>query len=550
MNERYLRLFELQKNLYFKGSPIVIEAGALLKDNQKNRILTQLKILNIVDKTILAVKVLITGKDVFNNIVEEKEFHYLDINASRNQEFGQQTPIILSCDNIRSFSVEIIEIIYSDNTKWENNGNVFSNMPEIKTLSDFLKDDKLVEQYNINNGEGCTFAPVEIEDIWICTCGCVNYSHENTCYCCNRNKIEIISNLNLHRLKDEYINTTKLRNYEQATKLLSEGTLASVQKSRGLYENLGDYKDSEIKINECNNSIKLLTDKRKRKNTVCFIATLSFVVVCATIVCFKIIIPNYKYNNAMDYFNSGNYSKAIQLFKSLGNYKDSKNKVCEVTNEEKYQLAIELNVLKEYEQAIDIFTELDEYKDSKNYIDFCNVFKWYNEEFENEDINDEVVLRKLIKNVEILRKVDSEIGEECSDSILACVYDNCKTSKKNRSYLNYGIKLDFLIDNGFNVDKCKKMKNDYESHFSQTGLYFIEDSDNYYHSYSIDVTVDFRHGRIDIKDYSTDTFVLNYDNVYTIEGDDYLFKYSFSNNKLIYTFKGNGVSDTITYIND
>lgn len=266
MNERYSRLFELQKNLYYEGSPVIIEAGALLKDNQKNRILAQLKILSIVDKIIVAVKVKITGIDAFNNTVENKEFHYLDLNISRNQEFGQQTPIVLNSENIRSFSVELVEVIYSDNSKWENIGNVFNAMPELKNLNDFLKDDGLVEQYNIDNGEGCNIVPAEFDGIWICTCGCFNYLSDNTCFSCNRNKFKIINSLNIDRLKDKYKNTVKSKKYKQAIKLLNEETFESVKQSKEIFESLADYNDSETKAKECESLIQNIKEnKTKRK---------------------------------------------------------------------------------------------------------------------------------------------------------------------------------------------------------------------------------------------------------------------------------------------
>ena len=47
MSERYSRLYELPLNLYAVGSPVVIAAGTLLKDNQTGRIVAQLKFRSI-----------------------------------------------------------------------------------------------------------------------------------------------------------------------------------------------------------------------------------------------------------------------------------------------------------------------------------------------------------------------------------------------------------------------------------------------------------------------------------------------------------------------
>ena len=43
MEERYTRLFSLPENLYSAGAPVMIAAGALLKDNQTGKVLAQLK---------------------------------------------------------------------------------------------------------------------------------------------------------------------------------------------------------------------------------------------------------------------------------------------------------------------------------------------------------------------------------------------------------------------------------------------------------------------------------------------------------------------------
>ena len=52
MAERYKRLYALPENLYTSGSPILIQAVALLKDTQTGKILAQLKLKNLFHKTV------------------------------------------------------------------------------------------------------------------------------------------------------------------------------------------------------------------------------------------------------------------------------------------------------------------------------------------------------------------------------------------------------------------------------------------------------------------------------------------------------------------
>lgn len=57
MGERYTRLFSLPENLYSTGAPVIIAAGALLKDNQTGNVLAQLKLRSVSAKTIKAATV-------------------------------------------------------------------------------------------------------------------------------------------------------------------------------------------------------------------------------------------------------------------------------------------------------------------------------------------------------------------------------------------------------------------------------------------------------------------------------------------------------------
>ena len=63
MAERYTRLFSLPQDLYAPGAPLVIAAGALLKDSQTGSVLAQLKLRSLSDVTISAVKLQVVGYD-------------------------------------------------------------------------------------------------------------------------------------------------------------------------------------------------------------------------------------------------------------------------------------------------------------------------------------------------------------------------------------------------------------------------------------------------------------------------------------------------------
>ncbi len=108
MSERYSRVCTLPSNLYASGSPVVIEAGALLKDNDNGGILAQLKLKSIVPKTIKAVTVQISPLDTTNQPLGAPVIHqYLDLQVDRDTFFGHKTAVTLPDVATRGFNVSV-----------------------------------------------------------------------------------------------------------------------------------------------------------------------------------------------------------------------------------------------------------------------------------------------------------------------------------------------------------------------------------------------------------------------------------------------------------
>lgn len=115
MSERYSRLFSLPTNLYTEGAPVLIAAGALLKDNRSGKVLAQLKFRNISQKAIQSVKVKVNAYDTAGcPLAGMDSFSYLDLSVAANEEFGQSKPIYLPDATTRAFSVEILSVVFAD----------------------------------------------------------------------------------------------------------------------------------------------------------------------------------------------------------------------------------------------------------------------------------------------------------------------------------------------------------------------------------------------------------------------------------------------------
>ena len=69
--------------------------------------------------------------------------------------------------------------------------------------------------------------------------------------------------------------------------------------------------------------------KRKKTITLCSIAVV--VVIVATIILTTVVIPSSHYSKATDFEASGNYESAIIYYQKAGSYKDSQDKLREVS---------------------------------------------------------------------------------------------------------------------------------------------------------------------------------------------------------------------------
>lgn len=97
--------------------------------------------------------------------------------------------------------------------------------------------------------------------------------------------------------------------------------------------------------------------------------TLSIFLIALTI-CF-VIVPQTKYNKAIELMDEKKYDDAVVAFTELGNYKDSEDKIEEIALlvlDEQYVAACALMDDENYTEAIDAFTALGEYKDSADKI--------------------------------------------------------------------------------------------------------------------------------------------------------------------------------------
>ena len=152
--------------------------------------------------------------------------------------------------------------------------------------------------------------------------------------------------------------------YSRAEKCMHKGTIESYNTAIQLYESVPNFRSSAAQISECRRKIEDLEAKEtarqiaaeKAKKKAKKIAIIAAPIVCVfVIVLTTVIIPNQKYNEAMDLIDSGDYESAYALLEEIGDN--------ETIVSNKYDRAVKCIESGEYQAAYILLDGL-EYKDS------------------------------------------------------------------------------------------------------------------------------------------------------------------------------------------
>ena len=340
MSERYSKLFTLSENLYTAGAPVVIAAGALLKDSQTGNVLAQLKLQNINSQTIKAATVQIFPMDTTGEAINENTtYQYLDLSAGRDTFFGQKTAIPLPNAATRSFSVIVTEVIFLDNTKWISDGKEWHSLKKPASIG--WGDPELVKQFHCDYGEHSNNMLLEDDDLWICVCGAINRSGETCCHRCR----QTLDNLRAFNIED-----------------------------------LRKRKDERLAL-EAAAAEKKHSEEKQRNLRIAKIASIALVAIA--VLCIAIhfassaVQKNNIYNSAVSLMEQEEYGLASGLFQELGDYKDSSAQLEKITA--KYDEACDKMENGDYDGAIDILTKMGDFLDSQSLIDAAGYAKNFTE---------------------------------------------------------------------------------------------------------------------------------------------------------------------------
>ncbi len=332
MAERYTRLFTLPQDLYTAGSPLVIAAGALLKDTQTGRVLAQLKLRSISDQTIRAVKLRVIGYDVSQEVLCRQEHQYLDLDVKRDALFGAKEAILFPVSSVRSFTVEPLAVYFADGSSYLYEDSRWESLPAQEDLISRLFDAELIRQYRLETSEKSRYVPLSTRDLWLCSCGEINHPFE----CCHRCGMDL----------------------DSLDRLLSVDVLRECKNQRLL--------DEAAEAAQRDEQRHSLSYKLKRAGLILIPVVLIGALLAAVYVVSS--RREARYLSADELFAAGSYSEAAALYEDLGSYRDAASKA-EVARDaaarvSSYTRAGKLLENGRYDDAYDAYVSLGSYQDS------------------------------------------------------------------------------------------------------------------------------------------------------------------------------------------
>lgn len=361
MSERYTRVFHSDDVICYQSAPVIIEARALLNDNSLDKVIAQIKLKNIQSKKINAVYVTVKTSDSAKCELESFAFSYLDLDAERDKSFGHQTIVELENYSARYLDVELDKVVFSDETIWENHSS--KEIIKTETLINKFCEDKLVLQYQKTFGTKAIYVPTSVADIWRCSCGAYNAMNEAKCHICKNAFDLMIKNLDVNKLKAEYMNNTYIRAkklMESAAKLMESAKTGSdcitakdmFISAQNIFESISDYEDSAQLAEYCHNR-SIQANKKARKSALIVVSSIAALIII--VLAINVIGKEIQYQKAISLIADNDYKSAIIELDNLDSYRDSNEQLIIAQN--KYS-----DVLMDYTRNGDYQTAIDGYR--------------------------------------------------------------------------------------------------------------------------------------------------------------------------------------------
>ena len=386
------------------NAPVQIMESAIIKDTVDNIIYLRNIFTNVSSNTIIAI--ILEGKlyDITGELISENNgefsYTYQDIKVVSNDLFGNKIPIILP-NNVRRIDVSINKVVTESGEVISYSGREsiiplspeYINLPEnyLDTLDSFKQPPIIY--------------PIIKDEYWQCTCGRINWKHNNTCGLCKRSisDQEPYKSNNIQINYDNYI--------EQKNKEIKEKE-EQERKDRDQKKEEERKRIEQANIEQQRKVIE--SQKKQRKIAItCAISAVSLGVILLSIF---YIIPTTKQSSSIKkaekLIEEAKYAEAISIYSEIDKEKyKSEIEHCQnlyidsLLKDNQFDLAKEYLISIGYNSTSDEVMNCDYLKAEKLTVDgdFDAAEAIYNTIKEFKDSNDK------INNLDMLRRYDEAV---------------------------------------------------------------------------------------------------------------------------------------------
>ena len=315
---------------------------------------------NMAYGTITAVKFEAKGYNAFGDVIQIVGKPAFDIVAQdlviAPKKYAKLDSVLPSKD-IRKLDLKLKQVCYA-------NGKIVNVQPEEIVTYEIEEIDENREKLNQQEREARTVLKRRLDEAvcfskpygrnWICICGYLNRNTDTICKCCGCREVEMLEEYSEKRVTEKVEEKRRKAAAEQAKREAEQIKFEAEQKRQR----------EEQERREAEERAKAA---KRGKIIAGVVGAVTICGVAGYFVNEKVIVPNNKYNHAIESINAGQYEDAIGELKELGEYKDASKKIDEVRKailEEKYAAACKLLERKAYDKAIRSFNAILEYKDS------------------------------------------------------------------------------------------------------------------------------------------------------------------------------------------
>ncbi len=357
MAQENIKILE-EKNihLWFEGSPVALCSTMLALDIDKAELFASAKFLNVHPDNIKTVCFDIICYDaVRQTIACIADVAYTGFDVPRNEEFGYKRRVPIPDPQTRSVEFVLKNVSATNGDTWINDSNhPFDTSLEQKSIFTVQGDlhKQFVEICSRGNIDDSVFSfqPVFKDSYWMCGCGCFNLAKEEECFYCGVGQAWLKRNSDLSTLtKQSDFETEQKQKFHRSQPAFMPTQEELRMEREELQKRNSDYK-KQLKKQKMQGSYKRIV----------FVIALLAIIGVITLGVVFYVIPYFKYNQAVNHFDTQRYDEAIAEFSELGSFMESKS----FLSKSIYAKAAACFHAGQYEEASELFKSIDSYGDS------------------------------------------------------------------------------------------------------------------------------------------------------------------------------------------